>query len=105
MMKCGPVVYLYGHSGLLFAYTEKALLPIYRVDNITVNSAVDSESVNAFHLNVKLLEAELSTEKYETITAHSGEEAFEKIMAALPDLILMNIMMPNSILDVCEKWR
>jgi CheY-like chemotaxis protein len=102
-MKCGPVVYPYGHRGLL--YTEKALQPIYLVDNITVNSAVDSESVNAFHLNVKLLDVKFSTEKYETITAESGEEALEKIMAVLSDLILMNTTMPNSILDVWKKWR
>ncbi|MEE4605217.1 MAG: hypothetical protein V2J65_28320 [Desulfobacteraceae bacterium] len=56
-------------------------------------------------MNVKLLDVKFSTEKYETITAESGEEALEKIMAVLSDLILMNTTMPNSILDVCKKWR
>ncbi len=46
-------------------------------------------------LNVKLLEAKLSAEKYETITAYSGEEALGKIAAAAPDLILLDIMMPD----------
>ena len=46
-------------------------------------------------LNVKLLEAKLSAEKYETITACSGEEALGKIAAAAPDLILLDIMMPD----------
>ena len=46
-------------------------------------------------LNVKLLEAKLSAEKYETSTAYSGEEALEKIADAAPDLILLDIMMPD----------
>ncbi|MGD1975553.1 MAG: response regulator, partial [Desulfobacterales bacterium] len=46
-------------------------------------------------LNVKLLEAKLSAEKYETSTAYSGAEALEKIVDAAPDLILLDIMMPD----------
>ena len=46
-------------------------------------------------LNVKLLEAKLSAENYETSTAYSGEEALEKIADAAPDLILLDIMMPD----------
>ena len=46
-------------------------------------------------LNVKLLEAKLFAEKYETITAYSGEEALTKITASSPDLILLDVMMPD----------
>ena len=46
-------------------------------------------------LNVKLLEATLSAEKYETITAYSGEEALAKVTASSPDLILLDVMMPE----------
>ena len=46
-------------------------------------------------LNVKLLEAKLFPEKYETITAYSGEEALAKITASSPDLILLDVMMPE----------
>ena len=46
-------------------------------------------------LNVKLLAALLSGENYETILAFSGEEALGKINAESPDLILLDIMMPN----------
>jgi two-component system cell cycle response regulator len=46
-------------------------------------------------LNVKLLAALLSAEKYETIQAYSGEEALGKIAAESPDLVLLDIMMPN----------
>jgi two-component system cell cycle response regulator len=46
-------------------------------------------------LNVKLLAAKLSAEKYETIQAYSGEEALGKITADSPDLILLDVMMPD----------
>jgi two-component system cell cycle response regulator len=46
-------------------------------------------------LNVKLLAAKLSAENYETIPAYSGEEALGKITPESPDLILLDIMMPN----------
>ena len=46
-------------------------------------------------LNVKLLAAKLSAEKYETIQAYSGEEALGKITADPPDLILLDVMMPD----------
>ncbi|MFH0728819.1 MAG: response regulator [Pseudomonadota bacterium] len=45
-------------------------------------------------LNVKLLDALLSSE-YQTIRAHDGEEALEKIREIQPDLILLDIMMPK----------
>ena len=51
-------------------------------------------------LNVKLLGAKRSAEKYETITAYSGEEALGKIRAGLPDLILLDVMMPNTTISV-----
>ena len=57
-------------------------------------------------LNVKLLEAKLSAEKYETSTAYSGEEALEKIAAAAPDLILLDIMMPEMDgYEVCRRLK
>ena len=46
-------------------------------------------------LNVKLLAAKLSAEKYETIQAYSGAEALGKITSDSPDLILLDVMMPD----------
>ena len=46
-------------------------------------------------LNVKLMEANLLSGQYQTISAFSGEEALEKIKSDSPDLILLDIMMPG----------
>ena len=45
--------------------------------------------------NVKLLEAKLTQEYYEVITANSGAEAIERAVAESPDVILLDVMMPG----------
>ena len=45
-------------------------------------------------LNVKLIDALLSSE-YQTMKAYDGIEALEKVRETMPDLILLDIMMPN----------
>lgn len=45
--------------------------------------------------NVKLLEAKLTSEYYNVITAMSGKEALEKVKSERPDLVLLDIMMPE----------
>lgn len=45
--------------------------------------------------NIKLLEAKLKNEFYRVITAQSGAEALEKIKKDLPDVILLDVMMPE----------
>ena len=51
---------------------------------------VDDES-----MNVDLLEAMLTDEKYDVISAKNGSEALEKATDLYPDLILLDIMMPG----------
>ncbi|UCF90319.1 MAG: response regulator [Desulfobacterales bacterium] len=46
-------------------------------------------------LNVKLLEAKLTADKYEFSRAFNGEQALEKAEVESPDLILLDIMMPD----------
>ena len=56
--------------------------------------------------NVKLLEAKLSSEYYDVLTATSGAEALEKIEAESPDLILLDVMMPGMDgFEVCAKVK
>lgn len=45
--------------------------------------------------NVLLLKAVLSKAKYRTATASGGKEALEKVKSESPDLILLDIMMPD----------
>jgi two-component system cell cycle response regulator len=57
-------------------------------------------------LDVKLLAAILPDDRCETIKAYSGEEALQKISEELPDLILLDIMMPGMDgLEVCRRLK
>lgn len=53
--------------------------------------------------NVKLLEAKLRAEYFEVITATSGREALEKAVEFQPDMILLDVMMPE--MDGFETCR
>jgi class 3 adenylate cyclase len=56
--------------------------------------------------NVRLLEAVLATRGYEVVTAHGGVGALAAVEAEQPDLILLDVMMPD--LDgyaVCTQLR
>ncbi|MBU1099062.1 MAG: response regulator [Bacteroidetes bacterium] len=54
--------------------------------------------------NVFILQDRLEREGYEILTAYDGIAGLEKAKLELPDLILLDIMMPGmSGLEVCEK--
>ncbi|MCL2744792.1 MAG: response regulator [Planctomycetaceae bacterium] len=56
--------------------------------------------------NVELLEAYLADFDYDIATAADGAETLSKTDAFLPDLILLDIMMPKfSGFEVCEKLK
>ncbi len=56
--------------------------------------------------NVKLLEAKLSNEYFEVITATSGAEAIEKAEAQGPDIILLDVMMPGMDgFETCQRLK
>ena len=57
-------------------------------------------------LNVKLLADLLRAKGYAVETAASGQEALEKIAAGPPDLVLLDVMMPEmSGYEVCARIR
>ncbi len=56
--------------------------------------------------NLRLLVDLLNARGYEVVTAASGAEALEKIGSERPDLVLLDVIMPNmSGYEVCKKIR
>ena len=56
--------------------------------------------------NVKLLEAKLSSEYYDVLTATSGPEALEKVASQSPDIVLLDVMMPGMDgFEVCKRIK
>lgn len=56
--------------------------------------------------NVKLLEAKLSREYYEVLTAMNGPDALEIVEREVPDIVLLDVMMPGMDgFQVCEQIK
>ena len=56
--------------------------------------------------NVKLLEAKLSNEYYDVLTAMNGPDALTKVAEESPDLVLLDVMMPGMDgFEVCNKIK
>lgn len=56
--------------------------------------------------NVKLLEAKLTSEYFDVISARNGPEALAMIREARPDLVLLDVMMPGMDgFEVCRKIK
>lgn len=56
--------------------------------------------------NVKLLEAKLSSEYYDVLTASNGLEALEKVEKQSPDIVLLDVMMPGMDgFEVCRRIK
>jgi two-component system cell cycle response regulator len=56
--------------------------------------------------NVKLLEARLSAEYFEVLTAYSGREALEVLAARPVDVVLLDVMMPGMDgFEVCRRIK
>ena len=56
--------------------------------------------------NVKIIQTRLASEGYEVITAADGEEALVAAHDQLPDLILLDVMMPRlDGIEVCKRLR
>jgi two-component system, cell cycle response regulator len=62
--------------------------------------------VDDVELNVKLLEAKLANEYFEVLTAGNGPRALELAEGELPDIILLDVMMPRMDgFEVCQRLR
>ncbi len=62
--------------------------------------------VDDYAENVELLQELLVANGYEVSTAYDGEEALKKLTREIPDLILLDIMMPKMDgYQVCEALR
>ena len=56
--------------------------------------------------NVRLLEAKLSAEYFEVVTAMNGVDALEAVQRAKPDIVLLDVMMPGiDGIEVCKRLK
>ncbi|MEO1311724.1 MAG: response regulator, partial [Pseudomonadota bacterium] len=56
--------------------------------------------------NVKLLEAKLSAEYFDVVTAMNGPDALEIARAEQPDIVLLDVMMPGMDgYEVCRRLK
>jgi two-component system cell cycle response regulator len=56
--------------------------------------------------NVKLLEARLLAKDYQVVSAFNGEEALARIEQQMPDIVLLDVMMPGMDgYEVCRRIR
>ena len=61
------------------------------------------DDVNA---NVRLLEAKLTVEYFDVVTARNGQEALDRIEDSRPDIVLLDVMMPGMDgFEVCRRIR
>ena len=62
--------------------------------------------VDDVEANVKLLEARLTVEYFETLTARSGPEALRICADEAPDVVLLDVMMPGMDgFEVCRRLK
>ena len=62
--------------------------------------------VDDVELNVKLLEAKLASEYFEVLSAQNGPSALELADAEVPDIILLDVMMPRMDgFEVCRRLK
>jgi two-component system cell cycle response regulator len=62
--------------------------------------------VDDVEANVKLLEAKLSSEYFDVLTAYNGPSALETVETELPDVILLDVMMPRMDgFEVCRQLK
>jgi two-component system cell cycle response regulator len=62
--------------------------------------------VDDIEANVRLLEARLSAEYYEVVTAHDGPTALAVAAAEQPDIVLLDVMMPGMDgFSVCRRLK
>lgn len=62
--------------------------------------------VDDVELNVKLLEAKLASEYFEVISAYDGQSALDRASLEMPDIILLDVMMPRMDgFEVCRRLK
>ncbi len=62
--------------------------------------------VDDLQTNLKVLEAKLAAEYFDVLTADSGAKALELVTSELPDIVLLDVMMPEMDgFEVCKRLK
>ena len=62
--------------------------------------------VDDLETNLKVLEAKLAAEYFDVLTANSGAKALELVATELPDIVLLDVMMPEMDgFEVCKRLK
>src|SRR6266699_4093091 len=62
--------------------------------------------VDDVELNVRLLTAKLASEYFEVVSADNGPTALDMVEAEMPDIILLDVMMPRMDgFEVCRRLK
>jgi len=62
--------------------------------------------VDDVEINVKLLEAKLASEYFNVVTANDGRSALESVRRERPDIVLLDVMMPEMDgFEVCRRLK
>ena len=59
--------------------------------------------VDDIEANLRVLQAKLEAKYYSVTLAQSGQIAVQRAVSELPDIILLDVMMPG--MDCYEVWR
>ncbi len=90
-------------DGKITARIEQLDMDCFNIDDLMEQRMSKILVVDDEPMNVEILEDQLSMANYDVVTAYGGIEALEKVESEKPDLILLDVLMPDLTgFDICR---